>query len=62
MVSGGPDRIGQQVRVYDPVRGGDVAAEIVPSCFVDPKGERSRVCYTVTSIRRDLYSGQRGLL
>ena len=43
MVSGGPDRIGEKVRVYDPVRGGDVLAEIVPSCFVDPKGERSRV-------------------
>jgi heterotetrameric sarcosine oxidase alpha subunit len=43
MVSGGPDRIGEKVRVYDPLRGGDVAAEIVPSCSVDPKGERSRV-------------------
>ncbi len=43
MVSGGPDRIGEKVRVYDPLRGADVAAEIVPSCFVDPKGERSRV-------------------
>ncbi len=43
MVSGGPDRIGEKVRIHDPVRGGDVAAEIVPSCFVDPKGERSRV-------------------
>ncbi|WPP03591.1 sarcosine oxidase subunit alpha family protein [Methylocella tundrae] len=43
LASGGPDRIGEKVRVYDPLRGGDVAAEIVASCFVDPKGERSRV-------------------
>ncbi|TAL80926.1 MAG: sarcosine oxidase subunit alpha family protein [Beijerinckiaceae bacterium] len=43
LVSGGPDRIGEKVSVYDPLRNSEVAAEIVPSCFVDPKGERSRV-------------------
>ncbi len=42
-VSGGPDRIGEKVSVFDPLRKSEVAAEIVPSCFVDPKGERSRV-------------------
>ena len=42
MIAGGPDRVGENVRVYDPVRGGDVVAEIVPPCFVDPKGERSK--------------------
>jgi sarcosine oxidase subunit alpha len=43
MVSAGPERIGEKVSVYDPLRGSKVVAEIVPSCFVDPKGERSRV-------------------
>ncbi|MHB8886936.1 MAG: sarcosine oxidase subunit alpha family protein [Methylovirgula sp.] len=43
LVSGGPERIGEKVSVYDPLRGSDVAAEIVPPCFVDPKGERARV-------------------
>lgn len=43
MVSRGPDRIGEKVSIYDPLRGSAFAAEIVPSCFVDPKGERSRV-------------------
>jgi sarcosine oxidase subunit alpha len=42
LVSGGPDRIGEEVRVYDPVRGGDVRAAIVARCFIDPKGERTR--------------------
>lgn len=42
-VAGGPDRIGEKVSVYDPLRKSEFAAEIVPSCFLDPKGERSRV-------------------
>jgi heterotetrameric sarcosine oxidase alpha subunit len=43
LVSGGPERIGEKVSVYDPLRRSEIAAEIVASCFVDPKGERSRV-------------------
>jgi heterotetrameric sarcosine oxidase alpha subunit len=39
----GPERHGETVRVYDPVRGGDVLAEVVPPCFIDPEGERLRV-------------------
>jgi sarcosine oxidase subunit alpha len=42
-VSSGPDRVGETVSVYDPLRNSQIAAEIVPPCFVDPKGERSRV-------------------
>jgi heterotetrameric sarcosine oxidase alpha subunit len=39
----GPERHGEIVRAYDPVRGGDVAVEICPPCFIDPEGERLRV-------------------
>jgi heterotetrameric sarcosine oxidase alpha subunit len=40
LVARGPERIGERVRAFDPVRGGDVVAEIVPPCFVDPEGAR----------------------
>jgi methylglutamate dehydrogenase subunit C len=44
MISGGPDRLGERVRVIDPLRGlPEVLAEIVPSCFVDPEGKRGNV-------------------
>lgn len=43
LVSGGPERVGETVVVHDPLRGGDIQAEIVPACFVDPKSERTRV-------------------
>ena len=33
----------EEVRVYDPVRGGDILAEVRPPCFVDTEGERLRV-------------------
>ncbi len=42
LLKGGPSRIGQRVRVYDPVRGGDLVAEIVSPIFIDPAGERVR--------------------
>jgi sarcosine oxidase subunit alpha len=38
----GPERHGEVVRAYDPVRGGDVLVTVGPACFVDPKGERAR--------------------
>jgi sarcosine oxidase subunit alpha len=38
----GPERIGERVRAFDPVRGGDVAVEICGPAFVDPAGERFR--------------------
>jgi methylglutamate dehydrogenase subunit C len=42
LLKGGTSRIGQHVRAYDPVRGGDLVVEIVPPVFVDPAGERVR--------------------
>jgi sarcosine oxidase subunit alpha len=38
----GPERIGEKVRAYDPVRGGDVLVEVCAPGFVDPDGERLR--------------------
>nr|WP_246329285.1 sarcosine oxidase subunit alpha family protein [Chthonobacter rhizosphaerae] len=40
MVAGGPDRLGEVVRVWDGIRNTDMLAEIVPPCFVDPEGNR----------------------
>ncbi len=39
----GPQRIGEHVRAYDPVRNGDVEVEIVSPVFVDPQGARLHV-------------------
>jgi heterotetrameric sarcosine oxidase alpha subunit len=36
----GPQRIGERLRAYDPVRNGDVEVEIVSPVFVDPEGAR----------------------
>jgi sarcosine oxidase subunit alpha len=36
----GPARLGETIRVYDPVRNGDTRAEIVAPVFVDPEGAR----------------------
>jgi sarcosine oxidase subunit alpha len=36
----GPARLGEIIRVYDPVRNGDLLAEVVAPVFVDPSGER----------------------
>jgi sarcosine oxidase subunit alpha len=38
----GPNRIGEIVRAYDPVRGGDTLVEVVSPVFVDPEGGRVR--------------------
>jgi sarcosine oxidase subunit alpha len=43
LVSGGPDRIGEEIRVFDALRGDDFRAEIAAPCFFDPKGERAHV-------------------
>jgi sarcosine oxidase subunit alpha len=42
LLSGGRARIGTRIRVFDPVRGGDAEAEVVPPVFIDPEGVRSR--------------------
>jgi methylglutamate dehydrogenase subunit C len=38
----GPQRHGQQIVVHDPVRGGDIIAEVCDPVFVDPEGARVR--------------------
>ncbi len=43
LIKRGPERIGERVRAYDPVRGGDIEVEICHPGFVDPEGERLRV-------------------
>jgi sarcosine oxidase subunit alpha len=40
MLSGGPARHGEMIRVYDPVRNGDALAEVVAPVFYDPAGSR----------------------
>ncbi|MCB2059627.1 MAG: sarcosine oxidase subunit alpha, partial [Novosphingobium sp.] len=42
LLSHGPDRHGERVVVHDPVRGGDVEAEVCSPVFVDPEGARMR--------------------
>jgi sarcosine oxidase subunit alpha len=39
----GPERIGERVRAYDPVRDGDIEVEVVSPTFVDPEGARLHV-------------------
>ncbi len=38
----GAERVGERVRAYDPVRGGDTLCEVVLPVFVDPEGARLR--------------------
>jgi methylglutamate dehydrogenase subunit C len=42
LIKNGPDRIGEKLRYYDPVRGVDSLIEICAPVFIDPKGERQR--------------------
>jgi sarcosine oxidase subunit alpha len=39
LLQNGPARIGEIIRVYDPIRNGDGLAEVVSPVFVDPTGE-----------------------
>jgi glycine cleavage system aminomethyltransferase T len=43
LLAHGPERHGEIVRAWDPVRGGDVLVEVRPPCFIDAEGERLRV-------------------
>jgi sarcosine oxidase subunit alpha len=43
LLARGPERHGEIVRAYDPLRGGDVLVEVRPPCFIDIEGERLRV-------------------
>lgn len=38
----GPERIGERVRAYGPVRGGDIEVKICAPTFLDPEGARLR--------------------
>ena len=42
LIKGGQRRIGEAIRAYDPVRGGDVPCDVVHPVFVDPDGGRAR--------------------
>jgi heterotetrameric sarcosine oxidase alpha subunit len=39
-LASGPDRHGERIRAYDPVRGGDIEVEVVSPVFIDPEGSR----------------------
>jgi glycine cleavage system aminomethyltransferase T len=41
LLANGPSRLGEIVRVFDPVRNGDALAEVVSPIFYDPTGERA---------------------
>lgn len=42
-IAGGPARIGERLRAFDPIRGGDFEVEICTPHFYDPQGDRVRV-------------------
>lgn len=42
LIRRGPERIGEIVRAYDPIRNGDELVEIVSPAFVDPEGVKVR--------------------
>jgi sarcosine oxidase subunit alpha len=43
LIRRGPERHGERVRAYDPVRGAEIEVEICSPVFVDPKEEKLRV-------------------
>ncbi|WP_342021856.1 glycine cleavage T C-terminal barrel domain-containing protein [Methyloceanibacter marginalis] len=43
MLSNGPERHGEVVKVCDPLRNTEMLAEVCGPCFVDPEGGRLRV-------------------
>jgi sarcosine oxidase subunit alpha len=42
LLARGPERIGERLRAYDPIRSSDIEVEVVPPVFVDPEGVRLR--------------------
>jgi methylglutamate dehydrogenase subunit C len=42
LLARGPERLGERIRVYDPIRSGDSEVEIVPPIFLDPEGGKLR--------------------
>ncbi|MPT24483.1 MAG: hypothetical protein E2577_16765, partial [Starkeya sp.] len=42
LIKRGPERLGERVRAYDPVRGEEIEVEICAPGFIDPEGVRLR--------------------
>lgn len=42
LLARGAERMGQRVRIFDGIRGGDFEAQVCPPVFVDPEGVRTR--------------------
>jgi sarcosine oxidase subunit alpha len=42
LLARGPARVGERVRAYDPLRGGDTEVEVTSPAFFDPEGARLR--------------------
>jgi sarcosine oxidase subunit alpha len=42
LLARGPERIGERIRAWDPIRNGDIELEVVAPVFVDPEGRRLR--------------------
>ena len=42
LVANGPERHGERLRAFDPVRNGDTLCEVVSPIFVDPEGAKLR--------------------
>ena len=42
LLADGPDRHGERISVYDPVRSADIEAEVCSPVFLDPEGARAR--------------------
>jgi methylglutamate dehydrogenase subunit C len=40
LLARGPERIGERVRAFDPIRSGDVEVEIVSPVFIDKEGTK----------------------
>jgi heterotetrameric sarcosine oxidase alpha subunit len=43
LLTRGPQRLGEIVRAFDPVRNGDIKVKVCAPCFIDPDGARLRV-------------------
>ena len=42
LLARGPERHGEIVRAFDPIRSEEVLVEVCPPCFIDPEGARLR--------------------
>jgi len=42
LLKDGPQRMGERIRVHDPLREGDMEAEVCSPVFFDPEGARLR--------------------